>query len=106
MEVNKYNVSKRLVELRANKGITQKKVADVIGITESSYGKYEQCINLPRMDNLKKLADYFGTTPEYILFGKKEESSTELTRLLEDFTPEEQEKNVKIMKELLRIFTK
>ena len=106
MNVEKFNTSIRIAELRMNKGVTQKTVAAAIGITEGSYGKYEQGLNIPKADNLKKLADYFETTPEYILYGKKVEPSAELTRLLEDFTPEEQEKIVKALKELLHIFVK
>ena len=57
----------RLKELRLEKGMTQKAVAEVIGCSASTYPKYEREEREPDIDALCKLADYFNVTVDYIV---------------------------------------
>lgn len=62
----------RLRELRKNKKVNGKKVsyqymADLLEITRSAYGLYEQKQNYPNVDKLIKLADFFGVSTDYLL---------------------------------------
>ena len=54
--------SERVKELRKAKGLTQRKTADALGITERSYQRYE-AENNPNNDTLIKLADFFNVSP-------------------------------------------
>ena len=52
--------------LRNEKGISQQKLADKLGISQQSINKYENHNIEPEIDTLKKLADFFGTSIDYI----------------------------------------
>ncbi len=62
--------SERLKELRKAQGVTQKSVADYLGIAERNYRNYEIIDALPSIVSLSKLADYFGVTTDYLI-GRK-----------------------------------
>jgi len=60
-------LSKRLKDLRERKQVLQKEVANYIGVTERVYGYYESG-RFPKDETiLKKLADYFDCTSDYLL---------------------------------------
>ena len=60
--------------LRKAKGLTQKEVADFIGISQNNYSYWEN--GKVKIDNgsLQKLADFFDVTVDYLL-GREEKSS-------------------------------
>ena len=57
----------RLKELRKNKSLTQKQVAQAIGVSAQSYGYYENWINKPDPETLSLLADFFECTVDYLI---------------------------------------
>jgi transcriptional regulator with XRE-family HTH domain len=59
--------SERLKELRKEKAVTQKQVADVIGIAERNYRRYEADLVDPIASVVSKLSDYFGVSIDYLL---------------------------------------
>jgi transcriptional regulator with XRE-family HTH domain len=59
--------SNRLKELRKSKGVTQKVVAEQIGIIEQAYQKYEYGKHEPNHETTVKLANYFGVSLDYLL---------------------------------------
>ena len=59
--------AKRLKQLRAERNLLQKEVADYLGITTSAYGFYEQGEREPSLETLKRLADYFAVSVDYLL---------------------------------------
>lgn len=58
---------KNLRKLRINRGISQQQLADVIGTSQQSVNKYENHSVEPDISALIKLADYFGTTIDYLV---------------------------------------
>lgn len=56
----------RIKELRKQKGLTQRQMAESFGITERNYQRYE-ATDSPSNDTLIKLADFFGVTTDYLL---------------------------------------
>lgn len=64
-------LAERLRELRKLHKLKQKDVADLLGITESGYGYYEQDRNKPSIEALKILAKKYNVTLED-LTGEKE----------------------------------
>jgi len=59
--------SMRLRELRAVKKVTQKHVAESIGISVRAYQHYELDEKEPTLGNINKLADFFEVTTDYLL---------------------------------------
>jgi len=57
----------RLKELRKAKGVTQRQVADFLGIKERSYQNYEYENSEAPYATLAKLADYFEVSTDYLL---------------------------------------
>jgi len=67
-------LSKRLKELRLKSKKTQKEIAIYLDITREAYTQYETGARNPDYETLKKLADYFGVTVDYLL-GRDEQSA-------------------------------
>lgn len=63
--------SKRLKELRSACGISQKEIAQKLGITRSTYANYEQGIREPDLETLKNICILFDCTSDYLI-GKDE----------------------------------
>ena len=58
---------KNLKKLRENAGISQKQLADSIGISQQSINKYENHKIEPDIDTMVKIADYFETSVDYLI---------------------------------------
>ena len=57
----------RIKELREKRGIIQAILAAELGITQQMLSKYERDITSIKVDVLKRLAEYFCVTTDYIL---------------------------------------
>lgn len=53
--------------LRREHGISQQKLAEAIGVSQPSINKYENHNIEPEIDVLKRMADYFDTSIDYIV---------------------------------------
>lgn len=58
----------RLRLLRSEKGVSQKQVAESLGITETGYRNYETGRRKPTFDVLPGIANFFDVSTDY-LFG-------------------------------------
>ena len=56
----------KLKTLREQTGLSQKEIAQHIGIEYQNYNKYELGINEPSVDTLKQIADYYGVSLDYL----------------------------------------
>lgn len=70
----------RLKELRQSKGLTQAELATKLGVTRQAVSLYEKGQIKPKIETLKKLADYFGVSVSYI---KGEIDTEQLEKLIE-----------------------
>lgn len=59
-----------LKELRKNKKISQKDLAEVIGIDQSAISKYERGVQLPELQIAMKISDFFGVTLDELIYSK------------------------------------
>ena len=57
----------RLKELRETLGLTQKELGQKIGYSQRAISNWETGITQPNIENLKQLADIFGTSIDYLL---------------------------------------
>ena len=53
-------------------GLTAYKVSKETGITQSTLSDWKRGRSTPKTENMKKIADYFGVTVEYLMTGKQE----------------------------------
>ena len=64
-------VFERIENLRNQAGISQGKLEKELGFSNGSISKWKN--STPNPERLKKMADYFGTTVEYLMTGEKPE---------------------------------
>lgn len=57
-------------KLRQEKGITQKQLSEILGITGGAVSKWERGLSFPDITLLTSLADYFGVTVAELLEGE------------------------------------
>ena len=57
----------KLRELRNYKGITQAELAKHLDVTQQAVGRWEKAITSPDYETLKKIADYFHVSTDYLL---------------------------------------
>lgn len=60
----------RIAALRKNAGFSQAELAEMIGVSPSTVGMYEQCRREPALDMLVKLSETFHVSTDYLLTGK------------------------------------
>lgn len=67
---------KRLKYLRQKQNITQKQLADIVKLTQSTIAGYENATKLPTIDTLILLAQYFNVSADYLLGLSNQENNT------------------------------
>ncbi len=60
-------LNERLKKLRLQNGVTQKAIAEGIGVTSVSVQRFEYGTAKPKLDNVIKLADFFNVSTDYLL---------------------------------------
>jgi len=78
----------RLKTLRKRHKLTQKDIANYLGMTESGYGYYEQGRNEPSIETLQKLAVKYNVSISY-LTGEEYDGKKALVADQEELTEEE-----------------
>lgn len=66
----------KLKELRLKRKLTQEKLATILGIARTTYTQYETGASEPDFKMLKKIAEFFDVTTDYLLDNNR--SSNEL----------------------------
>ena len=57
----------RIKDLRERRGIIQEILAAELGITQQMLSRYERDVTVIKVDILKRLAEYFNVTTDYLL---------------------------------------
>ena len=73
----------KLKALREGAGISQKQLAEAIGVSQQSINKYENHNIEPDIGTLIRIADYFDTSVDYLI------GNTAIRRKIENVTPYE-----------------
>lgn len=58
---------RRIRDLREDRDLTQKQIAQILGMSQTGYSKYETGENDIPTQILIKLADFYGTSTDYLL---------------------------------------
>ena len=59
--------SERLTEVRKNKNVAAKNVAEALGLSKAAVSQFESGKNAPSVAVLCALADYFGVSIDYLV---------------------------------------
>lgn len=59
-------IAKRMKELRKSLGVSQEKLAEWIGISQSAINRYENAQATPSTDFFRKYADFFDVSLDYV----------------------------------------
>ncbi|MBM3222931.1 MAG: helix-turn-helix transcriptional regulator [Candidatus Tectomicrobia bacterium] len=62
------SLAKKIVQLRKERNLTQKELARIVGVHFSHMSRYERGLSLPSIDVIKKLAQMFHVSADYLLF--------------------------------------
>lgn len=57
----------RIKELRKEKGLTQKQLANMVGKSETGLASWEQGLAEPSINDIIKLCEIFGVTADYLI---------------------------------------
>ena len=60
-------LNERLKKLRLQNKVTQKAIADSIGVTEVSLQRFEYGTSRPKLENVIKIADFFNVSLDYLV---------------------------------------
>lgn len=72
-----YEIFEKLLQ---EHGVTAYRVAKEAGVTQSTLSDWKRGKSTPKTENMKKIADYFGVTIDYLMTGKDyEEKESQLT---------------------------
>lgn len=86
-------LGERLAKLRKEKGNTQEEIAKYLGVTRPAYTAYERNTRTPDYELLKKIADYYNVSTDYLLGHE--------TKDIDSMTEEEIDEEIKeIMREV------
>ena len=88
-------IANKIIILRENKGLSQKDLADKLGITRSSVNAWEQGISGPSTQYILELANLFEVSTDYLL-NFKNDNAINIDGL--------NDKEVKIILELINYF--
>ena len=88
-------IASKIKILRENKGLSQKALADKLGITRSSVNAWEQDISVPSTQYIVELATLFDVSTDYLL-NFKNDKAINIDGL--------NDKEVKIVLELIEYF--
>jgi transcriptional regulator with XRE-family HTH domain len=62
-----YEIKIRLKELRKEKGITQKQLAELMNKSVTGLASWEQGLSEPSINDLRKLCKIYGISADYLL---------------------------------------
>ena len=84
-----------LLELRKRNGYTQVKVSKLLDIQQTTYSKYEKNQRQPDYETIKKIADLYGVTTDYLL-ERTHEIDNDITSYNNLLSNEEKERLLKM----------
>lgn len=76
----------RLKKLRTEKGYTQKEFAQLVGVSTSAIGMYEQGRREPENAVLTSMCKLLNTTPDYLIGFSSPKEEQEIGKVIDDFT--------------------
>lgn len=109
----------KYAELRDHMGLSDYSVSKKTGVGRSTLSDWKTGKHVPNNENLKKIADFFGVSMEYLLYGEEnngyyldKETAAEAqrvfsdpdTRMLFDAARDSKPENIRLAAEMLKRF--
>ncbi len=69
--MNQQKIGQFLKELRKEKGVTQAQLAEMLNVTNRSVSRWENGVNMPDLDLLIQLSDYYSVDISEIIDGER-----------------------------------
>ncbi|WP_449456576.1 helix-turn-helix transcriptional regulator [Streptococcus suis] len=83
-------LKEKLKQARRNASLTQKEVAEIMGISQQQYARWEQGQRNPKHETLEKLAEIFGITVDALK--GRDDGLEDIIDTLRRYNPTEEEK--------------
>lgn len=71
-----YNIGNRIYEKRKEKGLSQKELGALLGVSNKAVSKWETGASLPKTETLVRLSEVLDTSVQELLSGKTEDAQT------------------------------
>ena len=72
----------RLRDLRAEKNISQRKMAEMFSVSQGTYKNWEQGNTQPSIEQLRELARFFGVSVDYLIGNSDDEGYIKIQEVL------------------------
>ena len=100
--MDQIKIGKFLQELRKEKGLTQEQLAEQVGVARRTVSRWETGINMPDLDILIELSDFYGVELRELLSGERRneqmnEEMKETVLQVADYSNEEKERLLRRM---------
>lgn len=104
--MDQQKIGQFLRECRKEKGITQEQLAEMLGVTNRSVSRWENGSNLPDLDILIEMADYYDVELRELLDGerKSEKMNKELEETVLKVAEYSNEDKIKLTKRMHLLF--
>ena len=66
----------RVETLRQEKGVTKAEMYKAVGVTQGAFSQWRKGLTSPTAKSIRALANYFGTTEEFLMFGTEQPATT------------------------------
>lgn len=78
--MDKNIIGQFITELRKEKGMTQKQLADLLNVTDKAVSKWERGLSFPDISMLEPISQVFDISIMELLAGKRQDASETLTK--------------------------
>lgn len=76
--MEKYDFGNKLYEYRTQKGLTQKELGKLLGVTDKAVSKWETGESKPRLDKMTQITELFDTSIDRMLGGETQDGGEQL----------------------------
>lgn len=98
-------IGRRLRLIRQGRKLTQREVADRLGMVRATLSNYEVGRRSPHIDELRRLADFYGVGLDYFGLGEAEGALELIDRARAVFASDlPREEKDRVYKELMRLY--
>ena len=84
-------MQERIKELRLENNLTQKELAKILNITQAAYNVYEKGKSLPNIEMIRKIANVFKVTTDYLIGESNLRVSADYLKLTNDINLDNRE---------------
>ena len=69
-EIDRMHIAQRINALRLEAELSQTEFGERVGVGRLAVNRWENRAQLPKMETVRKLAEEYNVTPEWILYGE------------------------------------